>query len=67
MGYDRILSSCTTVCLGAPLKPEWQLFWIVKHGVRYTGMGAWENLMSDDKIWSVVVALYQLRVDFKAL
>src|SRR5579864_3796714 len=34
-----------------PRKPEWQLFWIVKHGVRYTGMGAWESLMSEDKIW----------------
>ena len=37
-----------------PLKPEWQLFWVVKHGVRYTGMGAWENLMPDDKIWQLV-------------
>ena len=37
-----------------PRKPEWQLFWIVKHGVRYTGMGAWEGLMSDAKIWAVV-------------
>jgi mono/diheme cytochrome c family protein len=43
-----------------PLKPEWQLFWIVKHGVRYTGMGAWESLMSDDKIWTVVGFLSHL-------
>ena len=44
----------------APRKPEWQLFWIVKHGVRYTGMGAWESLMSDDKIWTVVGFLSHL-------
>ena len=43
-----------------PLKPEWQLFWIVKHGVRYTGMGAWESLMPDDKIWEIVGFLSHL-------
>ena len=43
-----------------PRKPEWQLFWIVKHGVRYTGMGAWESLMSDEKIWAVVGFLSHL-------
>jgi mono/diheme cytochrome c family protein len=43
-----------------PRKPEWQLFWIVKHGVRYTGMGAWENLISDEKIWAVVGFLSHL-------
>jgi mono/diheme cytochrome c family protein len=43
-----------------PRKPEWQLFWIVKHGVRYTGMGAWESLMSDQKIWAVVGFLSHL-------
>jgi len=43
-----------------PRKPEWQLFWIVKHGVRYTGMGAWENLMSDEEIWTVVGFLSHL-------
>lgn len=26
-----------------PRKPEWQLFWIVKHGVRNSGMGAWRS------------------------
>jgi mono/diheme cytochrome c family protein len=43
-----------------PRKPEWQLFWIVKHGVRYTGMGAWEGLTSDEKIWAVVGFLSHL-------
>jgi mono/diheme cytochrome c family protein len=28
-----------------PLKPDWQMFWVVKHGIRYTGMGAWEGMM----------------------
>src|ERR1051325_1651987 len=32
---------------------ESQLFWIVKHGVRNTGMPAWGRLLSDDEIWQV--------------
>ena len=44
-----------------PLKPDWQMFGIVKHGVRYTGMGAWEGEMSDEKIWTVVTFLQNLR------
>jgi len=43
-----------------PVKPEWQLFWIVKHGVRYTGMGAWETLTPDENIWRVVGFLSHL-------
>jgi mono/diheme cytochrome c family protein len=44
-----------------PLKSDWQMFWIVKHGVRYTGMGAWEGEMSDENIWMVVTFLNNLR------
>lgn len=44
-----------------PTKPDWQMFWIVKHGVRYTGMGAWEGLATDDDIWKVVGFLSRLK------
>jgi len=37
-----------------------QMFWIVKHGVRYTGMAAWDGLLSDDEIWKVVTFLNHL-------
>ncbi len=43
------------------LKPDWQIFWIVKHGVRYTGMGAWGALTSDDNIWKTVTFLSHLK------
>lgn len=43
------------------LKPDWQMFWIVKHGVRYTGMGAWDSLTSDDNIWKTVTFLSHLK------
>lgn len=44
-----------------PLKPDWQMFWIVKRGLRYTGMGAWDGEMSDENIWTVVTFLHNLR------
>lgn len=29
-------------------------FYVIKHGIRFTGMPAWKYSMSDDQIWSVV-------------
>lgn len=31
-----------------------QLFWIVKNGIKMTGMPSWRSAMSDAEIWSVV-------------
>lgn len=45
----------------SPTKPDWQMFWIVKRGVRYTGMGAWEGELSDENIWTVVTFLSHLK------
>jgi len=36
------------------------LFWIVKHGVKFTGMPAWVALERDDEIWSMVAFLREL-------
>jgi mono/diheme cytochrome c family protein len=43
-----------------PRKPDWQLFWIVKHGVRYSGMGAWDRQVPDSTIWLLVTFLSHL-------
>ena len=32
---------------------EAQLFWIIKHGIRNTGMPAWGELLTDDSIWQL--------------
>lgn len=43
--------------------PEWQpreLFWIVKHGVKYSGMPAWPAPSRDDEIWAMVAFLRAL-------
>jgi mono/diheme cytochrome c family protein len=42
-------------------RPDWQIHWIVKNGVRNTAMGAWDHLLSDEKIWKV--AMFVSRID----
>lgn len=37
-----------------PGDPDAHLFWIVKHGIRLTGMPSWTGVLSDDQIWQVV-------------
>ena len=40
-----------------PTAREWsaaQLHWVVKHGIKMTGMPAWKYRMSDEEIWQVV-------------
>ncbi len=37
-----------------------ELFWIVKHGIKYTGMPAWVAAQRDDEVWAVVAFLKQL-------
>src|SRR5688500_832298 len=42
---------------------EWKdraLFWIVKHGIKYTGMPAWVVQERDDEVWAVVAFLKRL-------
>jgi cytochrome c553 len=42
---------------------EWQpheLFWIVRHGVKFTGMPAWAALERTDEVWAMTAFLLQL-------
>ena len=39
---------------------EGELFWIVKHGIRNTGMPAWGRLLTDQDIWQAVAVLHRL-------
>jgi len=46
-----------------PVTPDWEMFWIVKNGVRYTAMPAWEGMLgkdSDQKIWQVLAFIDNL-------
>jgi cytochrome c553 len=43
--------------------PEWQpneLFWIVRHGVKFTGMPAWASVPRGDEVWAMVAFLLRL-------
>lgn len=37
-----------------------ELFWIVRHGIKYTGMPAWPAATRDDEVWSVIAFLRRL-------
>jgi cytochrome c553/cytochrome c5 len=37
-----------------------ELFWIVKHGIKYAGMPSWPAQARDDEIWAVVAFLRRL-------
>jgi thiosulfate dehydrogenase len=38
-----------------------EMFFVVKNGIRYTGMGAWDGMLSDGEIWQVVTFLSNLK------
>ena len=38
-----------------PDDPDGNLFYVIKYGVRYTGMPGWDGMLSDDDIWKTVV------------
>jgi Cytochrome C oxidase, cbb3-type, subunit III len=45
-----------------PRIPKWEpneLFYIVKHGIKFTGMPAWPALDRDDEVWAMVAFLRQ--------
>jgi mono/diheme cytochrome c family protein len=46
--------------LDPPDDPEWQLFYVIRTGVRYTGMPAWGAALSPDDMWKVTGLLSRL-------
>ena len=42
---------------------EWapaELFWVVKHGIKMTGMPGWEFRLGDDELWAIIAYLQHL-------
>lgn len=61
--------SAPSFALHPPRKPDYQLFWIIKNGVRYSAMFSWAGQfgkdasgkdISDEKIWTAVTFLTHL-------
>lgn len=40
--------------------PEWYIYYITKHGVRFTGMPAWGRHLKDEEIWKMAAFLSRL-------
>lgn len=40
--------------------PQGHTFWIIKNGIRLTGMPAWQGALSDQQIWSLALFLNQM-------
>ena len=40
--------------------PEWFMFFVAKHGVRWTGMPAWGKTVKDDDLWKVTMFLSRI-------
>ncbi len=38
-----------------------EMFLVARHGIRYSGMGAWSALLPDDDIWRVVSFISRIR------
>jgi mono/diheme cytochrome c family protein len=56
--YPRVPS------LASPEVQQWsdaELFWIIKNGNRYTGMGAFGKSLTDEQIWDLVRYVRSLR------
>ena len=43
-----------------PAAPPGVQFWIIKHGIKMSGMSAWGKTHSDDEIWNMVAFLQKL-------
>ena len=41
----------------APDLPDNESYWIIKNGIRYTGMPGWQGTLSDDDMWKVTLFL----------
>jgi len=43
-----------------PRRTEAEIFYIVQHGIRYSGMGGWSGLMNKEQTWKVASFLSRL-------
>jgi thiosulfate dehydrogenase len=50
-----------SLILHPPDDPEWHVYYVIRNGVRYTGMPAWDKTVSDTDLWKVTAFL--ARVD----
>jgi thiosulfate dehydrogenase len=52
--------SAPNFILDPPDDPEWHNYYVIRNGVRYTGMPSWEKMLSDTDMWKVTALLSRL-------
>ena len=50
-----------SLILNPPDDPEWRVFYMIRTGIRYTGMPAWDKTLPESDIWKLTAFL--TRVD----
>ena len=40
--------------------PEGHSFWIIAHGIRWTGMPSWKGSLTDEQIWTIALFLKRM-------
>jgi mono/diheme cytochrome c family protein len=40
--------------------PEWHIYYAIRTGIRYTGMPAWKNALSEQEMWKVTAFLSRI-------
>ena len=43
--------------LHPPDDPEWHTFYVIRNGIRYSGMPAWDKMLSEEDMWKVAAFL----------
>ncbi len=43
--------------LDPPDDPDWHNYYVVRNGIRYTGMPAWDKTLKEEDIWKVTIFL----------
>jgi len=47
--------------LDPPDDPDWFSYYLIRNGIRYTGMPAWDKTLSDQDIWKVTIFLSHIQ------
>jgi len=44
-----------------PDDPDWHNYYVIRNGIRYTGMPAWDKALSDQDIWKVTMFISHMQ------
>ena len=55
--HNAVYPKAPPLLLKPPDDPDSRIYWVIDHGIRFTGMPAWGHQLNSDQIWSIVVFL----------